>query len=140
MLFGEYAHNIDIKGRMIFPAKLREELGETFVVVKGFESRCLYVYSLAEWQRVEAAIKEMPRAKASPIQRFLFSTAAVVTPDKQGRIVLPSNLREFAELTKDVMVIGASVRVEIWDKELWGEATEKFTPEFVLAAMEELAF
>lgn len=139
LLIGEYSHGIDAKGRMIFPAKLREGLGEVFYVTKGLES-CLYVYSEAEWLRVEQRIREMPMARARELQRFLFSSAAQAEPDRQGRILLPAALREYAGLRKDVMVIGASVRAEIWDRERWVDNSLKMTPESIAAAMDELGF
>jgi MraZ protein len=88
MLIGEYQHNIDQKGRVIVPAKFREDLGELFYVTKGLDG-CLFVLSPEEWTRLQDKIKSMPISKARGLQRFFFSGAAEVEPDKQGRILLP---------------------------------------------------
>lgn len=118
MLTGEYFHNVDEKGRMIFPAKLRDELGEQFVVTRWLDD-CLVVFSQEEWENICAKLKEQPIGKSRDIQRYLFANACTVEPDKQGRILIPSNLRERAGLTKDVAVIGVMNRAEIWDKDRW---------------------
>ncbi len=140
MLIGEYSHNIDPKGRMIFPAKLRDDLGESFVVTKGLDDGCLYVYSSKEWSRIEEHIKQLPMAKARALQRFLFSSACLVEPDKQGRILIPQVLRDYAGLEKDAMVIGASVRAEIWAKDKWTQVCESMTTEEIVSIMDELGF
>ena len=140
MLIGEYLHNVDVKGRMIFPAKLREDLGESFVVTKGFGDQCLYVYSRPEWERLEERIKGLPMAKARELQRFLFSSASLVEVDKQGRILIPQTLRDYAGIKKDVMVIGASVRAEIWDRDYWNTVCSKLTPDYIVNEMDELGF
>ena len=118
MLTGEYFHNIDAKGRMIFPSKLREELGSRFYVTRWLDD-CLVVFSEEEWQNVCDKIKTQSFAKSRDIQRFLFANACTVEPDKQGRILIPQNLRERAGLDKDVAVIGVLNRAEIWDKDRW---------------------
>ncbi len=140
MLGGCYSHNIDAKGRVILPAKLRSDLGETFVVTKGFGDPCLFVYPQDEWRRIEDRIRQLPMAKAKELQRFLFATAAEVEPDKQGRIVVPQDLRDYAGLQKDVYVIGASVRAEIWDAQRWDEACGRQTSDYIMNAMDELGF
>ena len=139
MLIGEYAHNIDAKGRLNFPAKLREDLGERFIVTKGLDD-CLFVYSLGEWSVLEEKIKGLPMAKARAIQRYLFSGACEVEPDKQGRILIPGNLREFAGLEKDIMVIGASNRAEIWNKSRWESACSDLSSDTIAQIMDELGF
>lgn len=85
MLTGEYRHSIDAKGRIIMPAKFREELGAKFILTKGLDN-CLFVYSLGEWELLEAKIRELPLSKARNMQRFFFASAADVEPDKQGRV------------------------------------------------------
>ena len=140
MLGGCFAHNIDAKGRLILPAKLRDDLGETFVVTKGFGDPCLFVYPQDEWKRIEDRIKQLPMAKSKELQRFLFSSAAEVEPDKQGRILLPQDLRDYAHLDKDVYVIGASVRAEIWDAAAWDDVCSKQTSDYIMNAMDELGF
>ena len=123
MLIGEYSHTIDTKGRMIVPAKFRTELGERFIVTKGFDG-CLYGYSLEEWKSIEEKIKTLPLITgkdARNFTRFFFSSAIECELDSQGRILITQNLREHASLTKEVVVIGVSTRIEIWSKEKWEE-------------------
>lgn len=139
MLIGEYEHTLDQKGRMSFPARFREDLGLRFIITKGLDG-CLFVYSGAEWESLEEKIRALPMSKARTLQRFLFAGAAEVELDKQGRVLLPQNLREYAGLQKEVMVIGASSRAEIWDKARWQESCDAVTPDMVAAAMEELGF
>lgn len=139
MLIGEYQHNIDPKGRIITPAKFREDLGESFIVTKGLDD-CLFVYSKEEWTGLEDKIRALPLSKSRDLQRFFFSGAAEATPDKMGRILIPNNLREYAHLTRDVVVIGASVRCEIWDKERWEARSAGVTSELIEQAMSELGF
>lgn len=139
MLIGEYAHNIDVKGRMNFPARLREDLGERFLLTKGLDN-CLFVYSREEWAELEAKIKAMPLSKGRVLQRFFFSGACEVEPDKQGRILIPAPLREYAGIDRDVMVIGASNRAEIWNRTAWESVCGDITPGMLENAMDELGF
>ncbi len=120
MFLGEFQHLIDGKGRVILPAKFREELADGLVVTKGLED-CLFVYTPVEWSKLEDKIREMPltNQNARAFTRNFFSGAAKGTPDKQGRVSLPQNLRDYAGLNKDVVVIGVGARAEIWDKEKW---------------------
>lgn len=121
MLMGEYEHTIDEKGRLIIPARFREELGLKFVVTRGLD-RCLFVYPLTEWARlVEEKLQALPLGKteARAFVRTLMSGATECELDKQGRIMLPANLRSYAGLEKDVVVIGVSARAEIWAKAEW---------------------
>lgn len=117
---GEYLHTIDVKGRLIIPARFREGLGDRFVVTKGLDN-CLFVYPQDEWGALEKKLKSLPftRADARAFVRFFFSGAGECEVDKQGRILIPANLREYAQLSKDVVVLGVSSRVEIWSKEQW---------------------
>ncbi|MGI6031042.1 MAG: division/cell wall cluster transcriptional repressor MraZ [Eubacteriales bacterium] len=139
LLIGEYSHNVDSKGRMIMPSRFREILGETFIVTKGLDN-CLYVYSMEEWKGLEDRIRTLPLSKARDLQRFFFAGAAVAEPDKQGRIILPANLRKYAGLDKDVVVTGASTHVEIWDKSRWEQQVESLTAESIEEAMEAIGF
>lgn len=120
MFMGEYNHTIDAKGRLIVPSKFREQLGNEFVVTKGLDG-CLFVYSNEEWQRIETSFREKPLTskEARKFSRFFFAGAAVCEVDKQGRILLPANLREYAGIDKDVVSVGVLSRVEIWSKERW---------------------
>lgn len=120
MFMGEYNHTVDIKGRVIVPSKFRETLGDEFVVTKGLDG-CLFVYDMKEWNVFEEKLKSLPITNKDSRQfvRFFLAGAATVEVDKQGRILIPGVLREFAELTKDVVLIGVASRVEIWSKERW---------------------
>ena len=120
MFMGEYQHTIDIKGRMIVPAKFREELGSQFVVTRGLD-KCLIIYPMEEWNEVEEKLKKLPLTKkdARAFTRFFFSGAVECDIDKQGRINIPQTLRTYAELDKECVVIGVSNRVELWSKEVW---------------------
>lgn len=139
MLIGEYQHTIDPKGRVFMPARFREELGERFIATKGLDN-CLFVYSPAEWQLLEEKIRALPLSKARNLQRFFFAGAAELEADKQGRVLIPQSLREYASLSKDAMIIGASNRVEIWDKQHWDDICGSITPQSVAQAMDELGF
>lgn len=140
MLIGEYGYSLDQKGRVNFPSKLREDLGDRFVIAKGLGDNCLFVYSLTEWKTVEEKLKGLPLSKARDLQRFFFASACEVEPDKQGRIVLPANLREYGSLSKDVMIIGASTHCEIWSKENWDSLCAGLDAQTISDAMNELGF
>lgn len=139
MLMGEYNHTLDVKGRVNFPAKLRDDLGEIFVITKGLDN-CLFVYSQQEWDILSKRTSELPLNKSRNLQRFFFAGAAETQVDKQGRIIIPQHLREYAGLVKDITIIGASNRAEIWSTERWNKNMEELTPEAVADAMEELGF
>lgn len=119
---GEYQHTIDQKGRVIIPAKFREGLGDHFMITRGLD-QCIFVYPLEEWRQIEAKLKSLPftRADARAFTRFFFSGAMECELDKQGRVTLPANLRDYARLTKECVLIGVSNRVEIWSKAVWEE-------------------
>ncbi|MBQ7147066.1 MAG: division/cell wall cluster transcriptional repressor MraZ [Lachnospiraceae bacterium] len=120
MLMGEYSHSLDAKGRIIIPAKLREQLGDAFVVSKGLEG-CLFVFPPAEWEKLSNKIQALPLTdpRGRKFSRYFFSGASELEVDKQGRALLPPNLREEAKLEKDVVLCGVGNRVEIWSKEKW---------------------
>ncbi len=122
MFIGEYQHILDPKGRVIMPSKFRDDLGEKFVVTKGLDN-CLFVYPQMEWQELERKLRTLPLASrdARAFTRFFFSGATECELDKQGRILIPANLREYAKLEKDLVIIGVSSRVEIWSRSLWDE-------------------
>lgn len=138
-LMGTYSHNLDAKGRMNFPTKLRESLGDSFIITRGLDG-CLFVYSREEWAVMEEKISSMPLSKGKNVQRFFFSNAAEIEADKQGRILIPAHLREYAGLEKDVMVIGAVNRAEIWDKDRWNKLNDSFSEDMLTEAMDELGF
>ena len=125
MYMGEYNHTIDAKGRLIIPSKFRDVLGDEFVVTKGLDG-CLFVYDNAGWSAFEEKLKALPLMdkEARRFVRFFLAGAANVEVDKQGRILLPSVLRDFAAIDKDVVLVGVGARIEIWSKENWSEAAE----------------
>lgn len=120
MFIGEYQHSLDNKGRLIVPSKFRDELGEAFVITKGLDN-CLFVYPKDEWKILEEKLKLLPltRKDARAFVRFFFSGATECDLDKQGRILIPANLREHCKIDKEAVIIGVSNRVEIWSKEEW---------------------
>lgn len=120
MFIGEYQHTIDKKGRIIMPSKFREDLGSDFIMTKGLDN-CLFVYSNSEWEVLEGKLRSLPLTNkdARAFVRFFFAGATECTLDKQGRILIPNNLREHAKLTKDAVIIGVAARIEIWSKEEW---------------------
>lgn len=123
MFMGEYNHTIDAKGRLIIPSKFREILGDAFVVTKGLDG-CLFVYDNEEWKRFEEKLRSLPitNKEARQFVRFFLAGATEAEVDKQGRILIPNVLREFAEITKDVVLVGVGSRIEIWGKERFEEA------------------
>lgn len=139
MFMGEYNHTIDTKGRLIVPSKFREVLGNEFVVTKGLDG-CLFVYPNEEWTSIEEKFREIPLTTkdARKFSRFFFAGAASCEVDKQGRILLPQVLREFAELQKDVVLVGVLSRIEIWSKDRWQDANTYDDMDEVAEHMAEL--
>lgn len=123
MFLGEYHHTIDDKNRLIIPAKLRQDLGNKFIVTRGIE-KCLFAYSEADFERIVQKLETIPFTKkdAREFMRFFLSGATVVEFDKQGRINITSPLVSYADITKDCVIVGAGERIEIWSKDSW----EKF--------------
>jgi MraZ protein len=120
MFMGEYQHNIDKKGRVFIPARLREGLGDAFVLTKGLDSS-LFAFPMAEWRELEQKIRSLSftNRDSRAFSRFLFSGASECEIDKQGRILIPQNLRDHAHLVKEAVIIGVSSRVEIWSGDIW---------------------
>ena len=139
MFFGRYDCAIDAKGRLNFPARFREGMGESFVVMEWLD-QCLFALPMAEVERISERLGADELMDSWEITGDLFSTACEVTPDKQGRILIPQNLREHAGLEKDVTVIGAAVRAEIWDTARWNAYNQNQTDEAIEAAMSLLDF
>ena len=139
MFMGEYNHTIDAKGRLIIPSKYRETLGNEFVVTKGLDG-CLFVYDNAEWAAFEEKLKSLPLTNkdARRFVRFFLAGATLAEVDKQGRILVPGTLREFAELEKEVVLVGVGSRVEIWSKERWEDASSYDDVEDIAEHMAEL--
>ncbi|NLK71575.1 MAG: division/cell wall cluster transcriptional repressor MraZ [Clostridiales bacterium] len=120
MFIGEYQHSIDTKGRIIIPSRFREELGFKFILTKGLDN-CLFIYPMDEWKNFEDKLKQLPLTSkdARAFVRHFFSGAIECEVDKQGRITIPQHLREHAKIDKEVITIGVSTRVEVWDKDEW---------------------
>ena len=122
MLSGEYRHNIDLKGRIIIPSKIREEITGKIVITRGLDG-CLFGYSEKNWNMIMEKLNTLPFTKkdARNFTRFMTSGAITLEFDKQGRINIPNYLNEYANLTKDVVIIGVINRIEIWAKDKWEE-------------------
>ncbi|WP_174260708.1 division/cell wall cluster transcriptional repressor MraZ [Syntrophobotulus glycolicus] len=135
MFMGEYLHTIDNKGRLIVPVKFRESLGDHFIATKGLDN-CLFIFPLKEWKSFEEKLKQLPisRPNARSFVRFFFSGAAECELDKQGRILLPANLREYASLDKDVILAGVMNRIEIWDNSRWKDYSSNAEDHYAEAA------
>ena len=124
MLIGEYEHSLDVKGRLILPAKIREDMGDKFIVTKGLDG-CLFGFSQNEWTNFEEKLKTLPltNKNARDFVRFFLSGATECEIDKQGRFLIAGNLREYANLEKDAIIIGVGTRIEIWNREKWKSYT-----------------
>ncbi|WP_054694538.1 division/cell wall cluster transcriptional repressor MraZ [Syntrophomonas palmitatica] len=120
MFLGEYQHSLDAKGRIIIPARFREQLGECFIATRGLDN-CIFVYPPEEWHNIEEKMRSLPftRADVRSFMRIFLSGASELELDKQGRTVLPANLRDYAHINKDIIIIGVGTRVEIWSAENW---------------------
>ena len=114
MLMGEYSHSLDTKGRLIMPAKLRQDIGDKFILTKGLDG-CLFAFSQTEWNNFEEKLKGLPLSdkNARNFVRFFLSGATECEIDKQGRFLIPTNLRISANLEKDAIIIGVGTRIEI---------------------------
>ena len=140
MLIGSYNHTIDNKGRLFIPAKWRDDLGVSFIVTRGF-GKCLFGMALAEWEKLTAKLAELPMtdANAQMFARYMSSWATDCELDRQGRILVPAKLRQYAALEKDVVITGASKCVELWNPERWSAIEDAgLDPDNLAAAMEEL--
>ncbi len=120
MLIGEYEHSLDVKGRLILPAKIREDMGEKFIITKGLDG-CLFGFSQTEWTNFEEKLKTLTLTNKNDRDyvRFFLSGATECEIDKQGRFLISANLREYANLEKDSVIIGVGTRIEIWNKDKW---------------------
>lgn len=141
MFMGEFQHNVDAKGRLFIPAKLREGLGDSFIATKGLEN-CLFVFPKTEWEAFGEKLKALPLASSAARQftRLFFSGATECEVDSQGRILLPAPLREYAGLDKEAVIVGVSSRVEIWSGPRWEEYCAKAEESFEETAEKLLDF
>lgn len=131
MFMGEYTHTVDVKGRLIIPAKFRSQLGEKFILIKWLE-HALYGFPIEEWKIFENKLKALPMTNkdARKFQRFIFSSAIEAEFDHQGRITIPVSLRDYAHLDKDTIITGSGAGFEIWDYQTWKDYTNDVTENF----------
>lgn len=134
---GEYMHALDAKGRVILPADFRAELGVSFIITKGLD-KCLFLYAQPEWDALAAKLRQLPLAKpeARALVRFFFAGARTLECDKQGRFLVPANLRNYAgiQLRQDVVLTGADNRIEVWSRDQWSQYTEEVEPDVTAIA------
>ena len=128
MLGGEYLHSLDSKGRVTIPFKLRDEISSRVILTRGFE-KCLYLYPVKYWEEYVEYLKEKSKSdiKLRDVIRFLFSGAYDDELDRSGRLLLPQQLREYSNIQKEIIVIGAMDRVELWNPEEWEEQKKKIS-------------
>ena len=136
MLIGEYEHTIDAKGRLSMPSKLRRDMGEAFIVTKGLDG-CLFAFSQEEWKNFETKLKSLPLSdkNARNFVRFFLAGATECEIDKQGRFLIPSNLRTAANLEKEAVIIGVGTRLEIWNKDSWTSKDEEISADEIAENM-----
>ncbi len=127
VFLGEFTHTIDDKGRLTLPSKFRSDLGHGVVVTRGVD-KCLFIFTMAEFQVLAERIGNLPltQAEAREFSRHFFSGASDLEPDKQGRVLIPQNLREYAGLDGDVIVVGVNKRIEVWDAKAWPQIRANF--------------
>lgn len=141
MLFGNYKHSIDKKGRVSVPAKFRDELGESFMICLDYTgSCCLRAYSMQSWEKLVEQIALLPNVKSTKVRRYLYANAFNVELDSLGRILIPATLREQVKLESEAQIVGVDAYLEIWNTELWANENEVTTSESVAQIMEELNF
>ena len=139
MFMGEYSHSIDVKGRLIIPSKFREALGDEFVLTKGLDG-CLSIYPMDEWKTFEKKLEALPltNKNARKFARFFVAGATLCEVDRQGRILVPQTLREFAGLDKDVVLTGNLNRIEVWSKAMWDENNNYDDMDAIAEGMQEM--
>ena len=139
MFMGEYNHTVDAKGRLIIPSRFREELKNEFIVTKGLDG-CLFVFPGNKWQIFEEKLKALPltNKNARQFSRFFVAGATPCELDRQGRILVPQTLREFAGLEKDVVLTGNLNRIEVWSKEKWNEICDYDDMDSIAESMQDM--
>ena len=139
MFMGEYNHTIDTKGRLIVPSKFRELLGEEFILTKGLDGG-LSIYPMAEWKSLEEKLRQLPfnDKNARAFVRFFVAGATQCELDKQGRILVPATLREYARLDKDVILTGNIATIEIWSKDQWSDNSNYMDMDAIAEGMREM--
>ena len=138
MLGGEYRHGLDAKNRIFIPAKLRDDLGETFVIAKDIREKCLKIYSLEGWENYIAPLKEQKRKLSEKIMRFLHASLSQVTPDSQGRVVLPPELVEYAAIDRNAVIVGCGDYAEVWAESAYDALKDEVDLEEMISELEEL--
>ena len=135
MFIGEYNHNLDEKNRLMIPSKFREQLDYSFILTRGLDG-CLVIYSIESWNNVTSQLNTLPFTKkdARNFLRFIASNAIDLQFDKQGRIVIPNNLKTHAGLSKECVIIGTLDKIEIWSKENWDNFNQENKDKFELIA------
>jgi len=137
VLMGKYNHAVDAKGRLIIPAKLKEQLGPVVTVIKGTD-KCLTLYSKEEWAMYAEKISALPPTQSRAITRYLYSNAQEIEPDSQGRVLLPQEMLQFAGITKNVVTVGCGRYAEIWSAERWADGKLDEEPVDFAAELEKL--
>lgn len=139
MFMGEHKHTIDAKGRLIIPSKFREELGQEFIITRGLDG-CLFIFPQNEWKEFEEKLRNLPLIdkNARKFSRFFLAGATACELDKQGRILVPGALREFAGMDKEVMLAGMLNRIEVWSKERWDANNSYEDMDEIAAGMQNL--
>jgi len=139
MFRGGFAHNFDDKGRIIIPLKFRSLLGDKFVITKGLD-RCLWVFPEDGFRELDMKLKSRPMLDpdAVRLQRFFSGEAVDATTDSQGRVAIPANLREYAGIDKETMIIGAGERIEIWSRSKWDSLSDQMTDDMISAAAKQM--
>lgn len=137
MLSNNFRHNVDAKNRLFVPSKYREELGETFVVSQSIRGNYLKIYSHSEWEKYIAPIKLLPRKTSEDVLRYLIGNSIEVSPDAQGRIILPPSMLKFASIVKETVIIGCGDYAEIWAEQSYESYPAKQDMEVLRKALED---
>ncbi len=139
MLLGQFDYSLDAKGRVFIPSKLRDELGETFVIAKSMDP-CIAIYSYDKWEAYISKLSTLPQTRARAINRFFLSSATEASSDSQGRVVIAQALREYAHLEKDVTIIGVGDHAEIWNADKYREYMDEQSVENMTEILMEFGF
>ncbi len=132
---GEYPRQLDSRGRIILPAKMRDSLSSTVYINRSPVDPCLNIYRESEWEAIAAKVRELPTVtnrNAAALQRKLFGKAIACEVDKQGRIPLTPDLMEYAHLKKDIVLVGVNSKIEIWDSELWKDVDDAIDADMII--------
>lgn len=139
MLLGQFDYSLDAKGRVFIPSKLRDELGETFVIAKSMDP-CIAIYSYDKWEAYISKLSTLPQTRARAINRFFLSSAIEASSDTQGRVVIAQPLREYAQLEKEVTIIGVGDHAEIWNADKYREYMDEQSVENMTEILMEFGF